>query len=111
MSLFLARLWQKELLNADFTQLARTILGSVVEEQAWGVTTDVDILDSGAKVLFKNGWYPVKGTWRINSAGIVIPTRGEPYVIVILGDGFDSWSDGIETVNGVAVAINRLLLP
>jgi hypothetical protein len=111
MSLFLARLWQKELLNADFTQIARTILGSVVEEQAWGVTTDVDVLDPEAQVLFKNGWYPSDGSWRINSAGIVIPAQGEPYVIVIFGDGFDSWSDGVETVNGVAVAINRLLLP
>jgi hypothetical protein len=111
MSVFLARLWQKELLNPDMTQLARDILGSVVEEQAWGVTTGVDVLDPGARVLVKNGWYPTDDDrWRINSAGIVVPSQGEPYVLVIFGEGFDSWADGIEIVNGVAAAINQLLL-
>lgn len=111
MSLFLARLWQRELLDPEYTQLARLLLDGVVEEQAWGVTTGVDTLDPIAKVLFKNGWYPTDdGYWRINSAGIVIPGQGEPYVLVIFGRGFESWSDGVEVVNAIASMINALLL-
>jgi hypothetical protein len=110
MSIFLARLWQQELLSPEKTELTRSLLGSVVEEQSWGVTTDVDILDPAAKVLFKNGWYPEDDGWRINSAGIIIPAQGEPYVLVIFGRGFDTWKDGVETVNGVAGLINHVLL-
>lgn len=111
MSLFLARLWQRELLDREYTQLARWFLGGVVEEQSWGVPTNVAELDPVAKVLFKNGWYPTDdGYWRINSAGIVVPGQGEPYVLVLFGDGFESWSQGIEAVNTVAAMINGILL-
>ncbi len=111
MSLLLARLWQRELLDSEYTDLAAWFLGGVIEEQSWGVPTEVAGLDPLANVLFKNGWYPTDdGRWRINSVGIVIPGQGQPYVLVILGEGFESWSQGIETVNAVAAMINRLLL-
>jgi hypothetical protein len=111
MSLFLARLWQKELLSPENTRLANTLLADVVEEQKWGVSTKVDVLDPQAKVLFKNGWYPADdGTWRINTAGVVVPGVGQPYVLVIFGQGFDTWREGIDTVDAVAAIINQIML-
>jgi beta-lactamase class A len=112
MSLFLARLREGELLDPISTQLASSFLGAVVEEQSWGVSSKVDQLDPGAKVLFKNGWYPTDdGRWRINTAGIILPDNGTlPYVIVIFGHGFESWQSGIDTVDAISALLNQVML-
>jgi hypothetical protein len=113
MSLFLARLREGEILDPMNTWLAGMFLSAIVEEQTWGVTAGVDQLDPGATVQFKNGWYPDdEGEgWRINSVGTVIPSNGtQPYVVVIFGQGLDTWDGGIATVNAIADLLNQVML-
>jgi beta-lactamase class A len=113
MSLFLARLHEGELLDDFYTRLAGMLLAGIAEDQTWGVPSGVEVLDPGATVLFKNGWYPddTDDLWRINTAGIVVPDNGtQPYVIVVFGQGFASWGGGIEVVDQVAALVNRVML-
>jgi hypothetical protein len=94
------------------TQLAGILLSKIVEEQSWGITAGVEQADRGAAVQFKNGWYPDDdGYWRVNTAGIVLPANGtQPYVVVVFGQGFDSWQGGIDTVNSIAALLNKVML-
>jgi hypothetical protein len=62
-------------------------------------------------VLLKDGWYPDDDGWLVNSAGLVTPSSSAtPYAIVVLGEGFSSYDEGLEVVNDVAAMANGLLL-
>jgi beta-lactamase class A len=108
---FLTRLTDGSLLDPDSTTLALRLLGEVTEAQRWGVTAGVAMEDPDATVLLKDGWYPDDDGWLVNSAGLVTPSSGStPYAIVVLGEGFPSYDEGLEVVNDMAAMANGLLL-
>lgn len=108
---FVSQLTDGTLLDPESTALALTLLSQVTESQRWGITAGIASADPDAIILLKDGWYPEEGGWLVNSAGIVIPSSGAAsYAIVILGESFLSYKDGLEAVNEIATMTNGLLL-
>lgn len=108
---FVLQLTDGSLLDPYSTALARTLLSQVTESQRWGITAGIASADPDAIILLKDGWYPGDSGWLVNSAGIVIPSNGAPtYAIVILGESFVSYEDGLDAVNEIATMANGLLL-
>jgi beta-lactamase class A len=111
MALYLARLTSGELLDPADTTFATGLLSGVEEDQRWGVPARVEDIDPDANVLVKNGWYPSDEGWRINSAGQVYPGDGEPpYVLVIFGNGFETYEEGVRVVESIAALANGFML-
>lgn len=83
-------------LDADYRQVARGLMTSVVESQTWGVTSGVP---EGWTVAQKNGF---AGS-TTNSVGYVEEPDGEGgYVVAILTSGWPGWRAGVETVEEIA---------
>jgi hypothetical protein len=108
---FVSGLLDGSLLGPENTATALGFLGRVTEGQRWGVTGGVASFDPEAAVLLKDGWYPEADGWLVNSAGFVIPSDGAPaYALVILGEGFALYDDGLDAVNEIAQMANELML-
>lgn len=110
-ALFLSQLTGGALLDSDSTGLALSLLNLVWDTQRWGVRAGVYAVDPDATVLLKDGWYPEYDGWLVNSAGVVIPSTGAPpYAIVILGEGFLYYEDGVDAIEAIAHMANGLML-
>jgi hypothetical protein len=111
MALHLARLTSGELLSPADTTFATGLLSGVEADQRWGVSAIVQEIDPEANVLVKNGWYPTDEGWRLNSAGQVYPGDGEPpYVLVIFGNGFETYEEGVSIIESIAALANGFML-
>ncbi len=111
LALFLSQLASGLLLDEGRTNYAMSLLSSVEVSQRWGVTSGLQEVDPEAAVFLKNGWYPEFEGWRVNSAGLIVPTTGAaPYVIVVFGDGFADFDDGVEVIESIARLANGLML-
>ena len=108
MALVLGKLAGGALLDAQSSALAMRMLESVIPQQRWGITAGTSA-ESGDRVGVKDGWYPGSEGWRVNSVGIVTPRTGPPYAIAIVTDERPSWSEGIETIEGIARLLNAAI--
>jgi len=106
-----ARLLNGDGLDPASRDLALDLLYRVDSSQRWGITAGLDWAVEDRPLLFmKDGWYPDdEEGWRVNSAGIIIPLAGEPYVLVIFTTANESYDYGVETIEGIASLINAAL--
>ncbi|HEY6788088.1 MAG TPA: serine hydrolase [Trebonia sp.] len=86
------------------------LMAAVDPAQRWGVSAGVP---SGMTVEIKNGWLP-RATlgWRINSIGCVSGktpsgTRLPGYCLAVLTDDNPTMAYGVQTVSGIARAVNQ----
>ena len=114
-ALVLAELAAGELVDASARATALDLMGSVIEEQRWGVSAGLVTVHTGTSLALKNGWWDRLADdegWNVHSAGIVLgPTGDARYVIVVLTEGQAAQWYGIETIEGVASAINQAMRP
>ncbi|NDU74460.1 serine hydrolase [Actinomadura sp. DSM 109109] len=77
------------------------LMGSVLDEQAWGVSAAAR---PGEKVALKNGWVPLRFQghgWAVNSIGRV-SGRGQDFLIAVCSAGNPTMEAGVTTVEHVA---------
>ncbi|HEX3955541.1 MAG TPA: serine hydrolase [Trebonia sp.] len=86
------------------------LMATVDPAQRWGISAGVP---SGMTVEIKNGWLP-RATlgWRINSIGCVSGktpsgTRQPGYCLAVLTDDNPTMAYGVQTVSGIARAVNQ----
>jgi Beta-lactamase enzyme family len=82
-------------LDPTHRAVARDLMTSVVPSQTWGITSGVP---SGWIVAQKNGF--AGGV--ANSAGFVEDPGGGGYVIVVMTNGWPTWSRGVPVVEEIA---------
>ncbi|MEO3826806.1 serine hydrolase [Actinomadura sp. B10D3] len=77
------------------------LMGSVMEEQAWGVSAAAR---PGEKVALKNGWTPVHRQghgWAVNSVGRITGADHD-FLIAVCSGGSPTMGSGVSTVEHVA---------
>lgn len=77
------------------------LMGSVLDEQAWGISAAAR---PGERVALKNGWVPLRFQghgWAINSIGRV-SGRGHDFLIAVCSSGNPTMETGVSTVEHVA---------
>ncbi|MEU6246253.1 hypothetical protein [Glycomyces sp. NPDC047010] len=88
-------------LDAEQVDLGRELMGSVIEEQAWGVSAAAK---DGETVWLKNGWdveSQLGGLWVVNSIG-VLDGDGDPVKLAVLTSGAVDDVEGIPVVEEIA---------
>ncbi|MFB9661073.1 hypothetical protein ACFQS3_14995 [Glycomyces mayteni] len=88
-------------LDAEQVDLGRELMGSVIEEQAWGVSAAAK---DGETVWLKNGWdveSQLGGLWVVNSIG-VLDGDGDPVKLAVLTSGAVDDVEGIPIVEEIA---------
>lgn len=110
-ALLLTKLALGETLNKPMRDLALELMGAVVPEQTWGVTSGVPTdRPQQAVIAIKDGWLPTQGGWWVNSAGLVMPLADQPaYAMAVLTRQQPSMEYGIATIEGVAARIHAAL--
>jgi hypothetical protein len=89
-------------LDAEQVALGRELMGSVVEEQAWGVSAAAN---EGESVWLKNGWdveSQLDGLWVVNSMGVLGGDGDDPVTLVVLTSGAVDDVEGIPVVEEIA---------
>lgn len=89
-------------LDAEQVALGRELMGSVVEEQAWGVSAAAS---EGETVWLKNGWdveSQLGGLWVVNSMGVLGGDGEDPVTLVVLTSGAVDDVEGIPIVEEIA---------
>jgi beta-lactamase class A len=89
------------LLSAASRRYLRGLMGTIAEDQRWGVSAVAD----GSRWALKNGWLPrgTTGLWDINSIGWVT-AGGREYVVAALSNGNSTKAGGISLVEAAAQA-------
>jgi hypothetical protein len=84
------------------------LMAQVIPSQRWGVPAGAP---ARLTVRVKNGWLPLEPHgWRVNSIGSFTGRRGG-YSIVVLTQNNPTMAYGIQTIEGIARAVNRDLNP
>lgn len=89
------------ILDAEQVDLGRELMGSVVEEQAWGISAAAK---DGETVWLKNGWdveSQLGGLWVVNSIG-VLDGDGDPVKLAVLTSGAVDDVEGIPIVEEIS---------
>ncbi|MEU5874911.1 hypothetical protein AB0A73_25525 [Glycomyces sp. NPDC047369] len=89
------------ILDAEQVDLGRELMGSVIEEQAWGVSAAAK---DGETVWLKNGWdveSQLGGLWVVNSIG-VLDGDGDPVKLAVLTSGAVDDVEGIPIVEEIS---------
>ncbi|THV32056.1 serine hydrolase [Glycomyces paridis] len=89
-------------LSAEQVDLGRELMGSVIEEQAWGVSAAATEEES---VWLKNGWdveSQLGGLWVVNSVGVLGGDGDDPVTLAILTSGAVDETEGIPIVEEIA---------
>ncbi|GAA1146777.1 MULTISPECIES: serine hydrolase [Streptomyces violaceusniger group] len=88
-------------LSARSQAYLRTLMGRVIDGQAWGISSAADGTGPGARL--KNGWMPrdATGLWVVNSIGEVT-ANGRPHLIAVLSEGNADQEGGVALVEEVA---------
>lgn len=114
-ALLFAEVGDGRVLSEESRGQALTLLESIGEEQRWGVTAGFSGRGgTGDRLAFKNGWwlYPDSLGWAVHSAGVVSDAEGNGrYAVAVLSDGQPTHPYGIETIEGIAREIHRVLSP
>ena len=95
-----------KLLDPEATQLAMRLLSRIWDEQAWGVTSGTS--EATSTVYLKNGWYPDRDGWRVNTAGAVTTPQGT-YFVAVFAYPTPTLEGGVELVESVAARINAAM--
>ncbi|QFZ76221.1 hypothetical protein GFH48_25790 [Streptomyces fagopyri] len=84
------------------------LMGKVISSQRWGTPAGAP---SSVAVHVKNGWLS-RSThgWRVHSVG-TFNGAGHDYMITVLTHGNSTMSYGVSTIQGVAKAIHKDLVP
>ncbi|MGW9027852.1 serine hydrolase [Streptomyces sp. NPDC055722] len=84
------------------------LMGKVISSQRWGTPAGAP---SGVSVHVKNGWLQrATHGWRIHSVG-TFNGRGHDYMITVLTQDNSTMSYGVTTIQNVAKAIHKDLVP
>lgn len=110
-ALLLADVAFGDILDQPMRDLAMELLSDVIPSQRWGVTAGTaSEPPAGTVIGVKDGWYPAKYAWWVNSTGMLIPADGRPpYTIAVLSRGQPSMEYGIATIEGVAQPVHDAL--
>jgi hypothetical protein len=111
MALLLAQLAFGDILTRPLREMSIALLNSVTPSQRWGVTAGIaSEPPPGTVIGLKDGWYPARYAWWVNSTGMLIPADGRPpYTIAVLSRGQPSMEYGIATIEGVAQPVHDAL--
>ncbi len=101
MARLMARLGNCMMLVQRLCTYALTTMRGVTSAQAWGVSAGVP---KGGKVALKNGWYPDRDGWGVNSIGL-IQSQGKNYAIAVYTYPDPSMGYGITTIEQIAATI------
>ena len=84
------------------------LMGNVISSQRWGTPAGAP---SGVSVHVKNGWLQrATHGWRVHSVG-TFNGRGHDYMITVLTQDNSTMDYGVTTIQNVARAIHRDLVP
>ncbi|MEW2401019.1 serine hydrolase [Streptomyces sp. NPDC046862] len=84
------------------------LMGQVISSQRWGTPAGAP---STVSVHVKNGWLPrATHGWRVHSIG-TFKGAGHDYMISVLTHGNPDMTYGVNTIQGVAKAIHKDLVP
>ncbi|MEU6861073.1 serine hydrolase [Glycomyces sp. NPDC046736] len=89
-------------LDTAQTDLARHLMGNVIEDQAWGISAAAR---EGETVWLKNGWdveAQLDGLWVVNSIGVLAGDSSTPTKLAILTSGAVDDIEGIPVVEEIA---------
>ncbi|MFC3495988.1 hypothetical protein [Glycomyces rhizosphaerae] len=89
-------------LDDEQVALGRELMGSVVEEQSWGISAAAK---EGETVWIKNGWdveSQLDGLWVVNSIGVLGGDGDDPVKLVVLTSGAVDDVEGIPIVEEIA---------
>lgn len=101
-----------QILSEETRTWALSLMQRIDMDQAWGVSAGFLPTPGTATLALKNGWNPERDGWQVHSAGVVRRADGTPwYALAILTAAQPSERYGIETVEGVARALNRAMTP
>ncbi|THV43167.1 serine hydrolase [Glycomyces buryatensis] len=87
---------------ADQVGLARELMGSVVEEQNWGISAAAK---EGESIWLKNGWdteSQLGGLWVVNSIGVLGGDGDDPISLTVLTSNAQDDVEGIPVVEDIA---------
>jgi len=84
------------------------LMGKVISSQRWGTPAGAP---AGVSVHVKNGWLPrATHGWRVHSVG-TFNGAGRDYMITVLTHGNSTMNYGVTTIQNVARAIHKDLVP
>lgn len=101
MARLMGKLGNCSILVPRLCKYALQMMQNVVRSQKWGVSAGVP---DPAGVSLKNGWYPQKSGWGINSIGLVT-SGGKQYAIAVYTNPDPSMAYGIETIERISAEI------
>ena len=95
---------RQDVLSARWRAYALGLMARVIPEQRWGAPFGAP---PGVTARNKNGWLPraTRG-WRVHSLGI-LTGAGRNYRMAVLTDDNPTMDYGVDTVQRVALAVNR----
>jgi hypothetical protein len=101
MARLIAKLGNCSILVPRLCRYALQTMQNVVRSQRWGVSAGVP---DPAGVSLKNGWYPQRNGWGINSIGLVT-SGGKQYAIAVYTNPDPSMPYGIETIERISAEV------
>jgi beta-lactamase class A len=95
---------QNSVLDTSSRDYVLDLMARVIPSQRWGVPAGAP---TSLTVHVKNGWLPLfPYGWRIHSIG-AFTGHGGGYSIVVLTEDNPTMTYGIDTIEGIATAVNR----
>jgi beta-lactamase class A len=101
MARLMAKLGSCSILVPRLCRYALETMQNIVRSQKWGVSAGVP--DPGG-VALKNGWYPQRNGWGINSIGLVT-SGGKQYAIAVFTNPDPSMAYGVETIERISTEV------
>ncbi|GAA3861117.1 serine hydrolase [Streptomyces lacrimifluminis] len=94
-----------ELNEASRTYL-QGLMGSIAEDQDWGVSAAGAASTADRRFALKNGWLPrtATGLWDVNSIGRVTTADGREFLVAVVSKGNTTKAKGISLVESAARA-------
>ena len=94
-----------ELDEASRTYL-QGLMGSIAQDQDWGVSAAASTTTADRRFALKNGWLPrtATGLWDINSIGRVTTADGREFLVAVVSNGNTTKARGISLVESAARA-------
>jgi beta-lactamase class A len=92
-----------ELDEASRTYL-QGLMGSIAQDQDWGVSAAASTSTADRRFALKNGWLPrtATGLWDINSIGRVTTADGREFLVAVVSNGNTTKARGISLVESAA---------
>ena len=101
MARLMAKLGNCAILVPRLCDYALQTMQGVARSQRWGVSAGVP---DPAGVALKNGWYPQRSGWGVNSIGMVT-SGGKQYAIAVFTNPDPSMAYGIETIERISTEV------